>query len=306
MRTGHLFAGAGGGIYADLILGHEPVFAVEWDNYAAGVLQRRIDDGWFAGMHLHHQDVTLFDPSKYKGRIHSLHAGFPCTDISVAGNGAGIEGEQSGLWREVVRVAGELGCREIFLENSPAITGRGLGKVLGDLAILGFDARWCVLPASAVGAPHIRARWWCLARLPNSNSNGAPLRGHSWNYEESVGGGESHLGGGGGYCGKRCAPKPGEDPGDDANVCEDVPDADGSGQQRQRRIRNAVNQEEGREREAGYAINECVGEHWRVEPGMGRVVNGMANRFNRIKCLGNGQVPLQAAAAYILLDNLFQ
>lgn len=163
MRTMHLFAGAGGGLLADLILGHQPVCAVEWDPYACRVLRERAADGWFPGLYVHEGDVQLFDPSQWTGRVDCIHAGFPCADISVAGSGAGIEGEHSGLWREVVRIAGVVRPGYLFLENSPAITSRGLGTILGDLAALGYDAQWTVLGASDVGAPHIRKRWWCLA-----------------------------------------------------------------------------------------------------------------------------------------------
>lgn len=282
MRTGHLFAGAGGGIYADLILGHRPIFAVEWDNYAANVLRERIKDGWFEGMQLHHTDVTLFDPSEYKGRVDSLHAGFPCQDISVAGNGAGIEGSRSGFWSEVVRVARELGPSEVFLENSPAITGRGLGTVLGDLADLGFDARWCVLPASAVGAPHVRTRWWCLARIPDTNSQ----RGR----ETEITRGE----------------------------CEDTAQSRDDGEQKHvadpKRVRwDEVEQpvaQRANRKETTSPTKHCGGSArwpwWSTEPVLGRVAYGVANRSNRIKCLGNGQVPLQAAFAYQLLNKMYK
>lgn len=276
VRTGHLFAGAGGGLYADLILGHTPVFAVEWDDYAAGVLQRRADDGWFPGLHVHHGDVRLFDTSNWKGRVDSLHAGFPCQDISTAGTGAGITGERSGLWSEVKRAAGELGVGELFLENSPAITSRGLGVVLGDLAELGLDARWCVLPASGVGAPHLRARWWCLARRADCNS----VR------QLQPQGSISHQRGRTGDMGE-------------------ISDAVCNRQQGSWESTESISEKTAGDWEADHAINERIGGFWELEPNVGRVVNGLANRSNRIKCLGNGQVPLQAAAAYRLLDAMF-
>lgn len=302
LRTGHLFAGAGGGLYADLILGHEPVFAVEWDTHAATALQHRANDGWFPGLHVHHGDVRLFDTSIYKGRVDSLHAGFPCQDISVAGNGAGIEGERSGLWAEVIRIAGELQPGELFLENSPAITSRGLGTVLGDLAELGYDARWCVLPASAVGAPHIRARWWCLARRTNSH--------RLWELQPE--GGQQDIGrrsgdlrqamadtdperrnGRTGPPGKTRRAKPAHSShlaNADSLSIQGLKPCSADSQKREKQ----------RERPAGPQGNGH--EWWATEPRLGRVANGVAHRGNRIKCLGNGQVPLQAAAAYMLLD----
>lgn len=171
MRTMHLFAGAGGGLLADLILGHQPVVAVEWEPYACQVLRERAADGWFPGLHVYEGDVRLFDPSEYAGSVDCIHAGFPCQDISLAGKQAGVEdGTRSGLYREVLRIAGIVRPRFLFLENVAAILSNGLGTVLADLAALGYDTRWTCLRASEVGANHQRDRWWALARLPNANS----------------------------------------------------------------------------------------------------------------------------------------
>lgn len=92
--------------------------------------------------------------------------GFPCQDISIAGKGAGLAGERSGLWREYNRLIGEIRPRYVIMENVAALLHRGLGDVLGDLAALGYDAEWHCIPACAVGAPHIRDRVWILA-YPN-------------------------------------------------------------------------------------------------------------------------------------------
>ncbi len=173
-NTMHLFAGAGGGLLADLILGHTPIVAVEWDAYACAVLRERAADGWFPSLHVHEGDIRSFGASEYSGRVDCIHAGFPCQDISIAGSGTGINGDRSGLYREVLRIADVVRPRFLFLENSPAIVSRGLGVVLGDLATLGYDARWTVLAASDVGAPHQRERWWCLAFRPDADRERRP------------------------------------------------------------------------------------------------------------------------------------
>ena len=99
--------------------------------------------------------------------------GFPCQDISVAGAGAGItDGTRSGLWSEIARLVGELRPDFVLVENSSALLGRGLGRVLGDLAALGYDAEWHCIPASALGAPHQRDRVWIVA-YPNDTKRGA-------------------------------------------------------------------------------------------------------------------------------------
>lgn len=161
LRTLHLFAGAGGGILGDILLGHIPVGAVEIDPYAQRVLQARQADGclpWFPIF----GDIKQFDGTRYRGLADIVAGGFPCQDVSCAGKVAGIEGARSGLWSEMARVIGEVRPRFAFVENSPMLVRRGLTTVLGDLATLGYDARWCVLGAHHVGAPHHRERLWIL------------------------------------------------------------------------------------------------------------------------------------------------
>jgi DNA (cytosine-5)-methyltransferase 1 len=95
--------------------------------------------------------------------IDVICGGFPCQDISVAGKGAGLAGERSGLWSEYARLIGEIRPRYAIVENVSALLSRGLADVLGDLAALGYDAEWHCIPASAVGAPHRRDRIWIVA-----------------------------------------------------------------------------------------------------------------------------------------------
>jgi DNA (cytosine-5)-methyltransferase 1 len=163
-----LFAGAGGGILGGHLLGWRTVCAVERDAYAAQILAQRQNDGILRPFPIW-SDVTTFDGKPWKGIVDVISGGFPCQDISSAGKGAGIEGERSGLWKEMARIICEVGPGFVFVENSPMLTSRGLGDVLGDLASLGFDAEWGVLSAADVGANHSRARLWILAyskRMP--------------------------------------------------------------------------------------------------------------------------------------------
>jgi site-specific DNA-cytosine methylase len=92
-----------------------------------------------------------------------LTGGFPCQDISVAGKGAGIGGLRSGLWFEYARLIGEIRPRYAIMENVGALTRRGLDRVLGSLAEIGYDAEWSDIRASDVGAPHRRERIWIVA-----------------------------------------------------------------------------------------------------------------------------------------------
>lgn len=268
----HLFAGAGGGLLADLILGHTPVVAVEWEPYACQVLRERAADGWFPGLSVWEGDVRLFDPSEYAGSVDCIHAGFPCQDISVAGKQAGVGTEtRSGLYREVLRIAGVVRPRFLYLENVSAILSNGLGVVLADLAALGYDARWCCLKASDVGANHHRDRWWLLAYPAGGNDKGGEL--HPGNIFQALVNRQAGS----------------SNPSDTGS--KDVADTDSSGCEEQRRT-----VADGTQHQAA----ECGG-WWEAEPDVGRVVDGFSTRFHRLKALGNAQVPLQAAAAWRLL-----
>lgn len=162
MRELALFAGAGGGILGGLLLGWRTVCAVEIDPYARSVLLARQNDGTLAPFPVW-DDIRTFDGTAWCGAVDVVSGGFPCQDISAAGNGAGLEGERSGLWVEMARIIREVRPRFAFVENSPMLTSRGLGTVLGDLAEMGFDARWGVLGADDCGAPHMRKRIWIMA-----------------------------------------------------------------------------------------------------------------------------------------------
>ena len=106
-----------------------------------------------------------------------------CQDISCAGKGVGLEGERSGLFFEIVRLAGEIKPTFLFLENVSAIRTRGLDRVILELTEVGYDLRWCMLSAADVGAPHRRERWFLLAARrrdalanPESIGSGRVLR----------------------------------------------------------------------------------------------------------------------------------
>ena len=270
MRTMHLFAGVGGGLLADLIIGHQPVVAVEWEPYACQILRECAADGWFPGLHVWEGDVRLFDPSEYTGSVDCIHAGFPCQDISVAGKQAGVGPEtRSGLYREVLRIAGVVRPRYLFLENVAAIVANGLGTVLADLAALGYDAEWLCLRASDCGANHHRDRWWLLADSAKLQRDG----------------GDDNTG----ICLEHGSlPEPGN--------CSRQADVADSVQRKRASSRDAS----GMGRERKQVAWNGVG-WWEAEPDVGRVADGVPARIHRLKGLGNAQVPLQAATAWKLL-----
>jgi len=156
LTFGSLFAGVGGLDLGFERAGMRCLWQVELDDFCQRVLAK------------HWPNVERFGDVRECGN-HNLAAvdvicgGFPCVDISNAGRREGIEGERSGLWSEFARIIRELRPRYVVVENVAALLGRGMGRVLGDLAACGYDAEWEVLPAAAFGAPHIRDRVFLVA-----------------------------------------------------------------------------------------------------------------------------------------------
>ena len=177
MRELHLFAGAGGGILGGMLLGHTTVCAVEIEPYCRRVLLQRQRDNILPKFPIW-DDVTTFDGKPWKGKVDIVCGGFPCTDISVGGRKwkhitGDITGSRSGLWREMARIIGEVLPRFVFVENTPTIVGGGLAVVLGDLASMGYDAKWGRIGADITSLPHHRSRFWLVA-----NSSGEYVEGN--------------------------------------------------------------------------------------------------------------------------------
>ncbi|MBM3968100.1 MAG: DNA cytosine methyltransferase [Planctomycetes bacterium] len=174
-----LFAGAGGGILGGHLLGWRTVCAVEWEPYPASVLVARQNDGLLPPFPIW-DDVQTFDGRPWRGIVDVVSGGFPCQDISKANqNGDGLDGERSGMWKEMARIISEVRPQFVFVENSPMLTSGGLGVVLGDLAQMGFDAEWGVLGADNVGAYHRRERIWVVANARSFRLDDGPNKRNS-------------------------------------------------------------------------------------------------------------------------------
>ena len=251
----------------------------EVDNYAIRVYQQRFPDA-----------IGLGDIRKIRGQDLPKGdwitcGGFPCQDISVAGKGAGLAGERSGLWFEYARLIGEIQPQYAIMENVGALSFRGLDAVLGSLAEIGYDAEWCDIRASDVGAPHRRERIWIVA-YPHSvgmERQGAKFQTartgrtgkdvadtESWKSREPPEweGREGFSGGG----------KEVDAPANTANGGNVRRDGQLEPTQGQVRL------------DRGSAENGR-GQWWATEPDVGRVANGVPSRVDRLKCLGNSIVP---------------
>jgi len=276
-----LFAGAGGGILGGKLLGWRTICAVEWEPYPASVLIARQNEGILAPFPIW-DDVCTFDGKPWRGRVDVVSGGFPCQDISAAGKGAGIDGERSGMWAHMARIIREVGPRYCFVENSPMLTSRGLGRVLKDLAEMGYDARWGVLGAVDAGAPHKRDRIWIVAHsdLHEHRANGGKKG------EQGVIPSEHRP--------ERCAR------GISGTSSDSKVLADSYLSQRERIRLSSRGQ-------SSHAHSLPSSAWWRQDPaetsqsGVDRMAYGVAARVDRLKATGNGQVPAVAALAWEVL-----
>jgi len=323
-----LFAGAGGGILGGHLLGWRTVCAVEWEAYPASVLVARQNDEFLEIFPIW-DDICSFDGKPWRGIVDVVSGGFPCQDISAAGKGAGIDGERSGMWREMARVIHEVRPRYAFVENSPMLTSRGLGTVLGDLAAMGFDARWGVLGAANIGANHQRDRIWIVARwngdLPHAQHNRirwweqqqkSIKKAHGkladtfsiglespWPQQQTTRTiGKSQM------ANTRCELR-GEGnsgivdtqaeigatsaihnkPGCEGQNVSNTDSTQFQGMCQSERIQEGYT----------FASDSCW---WETEPNVGRMAHGLAAGSHRLKAIGNGQVPLCAATAWRILS----
>jgi DNA (cytosine-5)-methyltransferase 1 len=274
-----LFAGAGGGILGGKLLGWRTVCAVEWDAHARDVLVARQNDGCLEPFPIW-DDVQTFDGHPWRGCVDVVSGGFPCQDISAAGKGAGITGARSGMWSHMARIIGEVRPRFVFVENSPVLTSRGLGTVLGDLAAMGYDAQWGVLGAIDAGAPHKRERIWIMADADPQRRSGSGV---------SAGEREALLHTAGSSRGDETSAA-----GNGGEADEDMGDTDAG---RRNGWAGTIRQADGRRQleDASW---------WESEPDVGRVAHGVAARVDRLRCIGNGQVPAVAALAWRMLNSL--
>jgi DNA (cytosine-5)-methyltransferase 1 len=188
VKIGSLFSGYGGlDAAVSEVLGAEVVWHCEWDDAPSKILEKH-----FPGVP-NYRDVSKVDFTQVEP-VDILTGGFPCQDLSLAGKRAGMkEGTRSGLWSEFARAIEELKPRMVVIENvrgllsatasNPELefcawcmgeTGdgesvlRALGAVLGDLADLGYDAKWTGVRAADAGAPHNRFRIFIIA-YPSNN-----------------------------------------------------------------------------------------------------------------------------------------
>jgi DNA (cytosine-5)-methyltransferase 1 len=294
-----LFAGAGGGILGGKLLGWRCVCAVEIDPYAASGLAARQNDGCIPAFPIW-DDVATFDGKPWRGCVDVVSGGFPCQDISAAGKGAGITGERSGLWREMARIIGEVRPRFVFVENSPLLVSRGLARALGDLAAMGYDARWGIVGAHHAGAPHKRDRIWVLAYAKKRSSWSRLFQTvpeQHWNEPADCRADVPNANCSGRQRTGQTQPKGRIDAAEPAGAGQDVAHSSFLHEQRQQ---PSLSNQEMRQGQVKGPARSCSDEvrWWATEPRLGRVAHGVANRVDRLRAIGNGQVPAVVRLAW--------
>lgn len=278
MRVGSLFSGIGGFDLAARWVGWTTSWYSEIEPYACAVMRKRFPEAVNLG------DITqITNPPP----IDILVGGFPCQDISLAGKGAGIEGERSGLWSHYARLIKEAQPQYAVIENVSALRSRGLDRVLRDLMEIGYDAEWHCIPACAVGAPHQRDRIWIVAH-PNSLTER-----QSRHEAEAVSNCRpSRMESGGGS--SRC---------ESGETLSTLADSLREGLERLARYGEECG-DTGQDRPA-TPQSLCGGTDpfgwWLSEPNVGRVAHGVPARVDRTRCIGNAIVPQVAFLIYMAI-----
>lgn len=274
MTVGSLFAGIGGFDLGFERAGYEIVWQVEIDEYCRRVLGRHFPRAERLG------DIRECGAHNLKP-VDIICGGFPCQDISVAGKRTGIDGARSGLWGEMRRIVCELQPRFVVVENVSALLYGGIERVLGELAASGYDAEWDCIPAYAVGAPHRRDRVWIVAYPASANARSGARKQQGpesthWKPAQFL----SHA-----------SDRSGETAAGNNNKTAIV-------------AHPIIEQRNGRsywtcgwEREPQETIRHARGRGWEEdglptpESLLGRVADGLPDRLDRLRGLGNAIVP---------------
>jgi DNA (cytosine-5)-methyltransferase 1 len=209
-----------------------------------------------------------------------ISAGFPCQDISFAGEGAGLAGSRSGLVWNLLRTIRLVRPRYAVLENVAALLSRGLDQICGHLATVGYDTEWHCIPASAAGAPHQRDRIWIVATDTGGEQHESGRTPISGEIAEELSRSFAHA------------------------TAMHGPEIVEAKSNRDRTRTEAVANTEGQPERAGLCTIEATEQRrgrfsdsrgsrgwWTVEPAVDRVADGVPNRVDRLRGLGNAVVP---------------
>ena len=280
MKYLSLFSGVeGGGLAFQHLI--EPKITcigyVEYDDYCQRVIRQRQIDGLLDKAPIYGDIRTFIDSGcaeLYRGITNVITAGFPCQPFSVAGKRKGGDDKRN-MWPATIATLRLVRPKYALLENVPGLLTSGyMPRIFAELAEAGYDARWTVLGADDVGARHRRKRLWILAY---SNSNGT-----KWDKPENGQGGRIE--------------QDGSDVADSISIDperNEIRRASGVSWWQREPLEALQDARQGRGQEAWLSIPESE---------LGRVAHGVGNRVDRLKAIGNGQVPQVAALAWEILN----
>jgi DNA (cytosine-5)-methyltransferase 1 len=298
MRHASFFSGIGGFDLAAEWMGWENVFMVEKDPWCQRILRKNFKNVEIYG------DIKEFNGEDYSGSIDIVSGGFPCQPFSNAGKRKG-ESDDRYLWPEYLRVIREIQPTYVVGENVAGLVtmedGKTLDRILTDLEDEGYTVESFLIPACGVGAWHRRERIWICGVISNPDSNGDSrgLDTGGMGSKTTGGKGENQCQGGSPH---------GERLRDELEPSgEDVPDTKGERQQSQQIGTKKFHSSEGQEllcgsRDANGIRSEW--EYWATEPLLGRMANGIPNRVDRLRGLGNAIVPQVAYELFRTIETL--
>jgi len=313
MRVLDLFSGIGGFSIGLEKSGMETVAFCEIDEYAKKVLKKH-----WSGVPTY-DDVTKLSKEVLDNdgiSVDVICGGFPCQDISVAGVQKGIKGKRSGLWGEFARLIDEIRPKYAVVENVPNLLsgdrGRWFGRVLGDLAEIGYDAEWHCISASELGAHHHRDRVWIIS-YPQSITRGRnnlselSQRG-AWVESGSISQGQfkqkssskmANTNNSGDRASRSKTDKNWQKTEQkwknksqlkSSRSSENVSNTNSKGSQGGENTRSKGENQQIRQ-QLLTRLSGVQGRAWETEPNVGRVAHGVSLRTHRLRCLGNAVVP---------------
>lgn len=297
VRELSLFSGAGFGSLGTKLLGWQTIGYVEINDFCQKIIAQRIKDGILDAAPIF-GDVRDFIFSgaaeQYRGFADVVTAGFPCQPFSVAGRNKGAEDDRN-LFPELLGILRTVRPRRFLLENVPNLLAHEYCRtIFGELAALGYDLRWDCISAAACGAPHKRDRLWIVGtdavqdaeRIRRTNQTSEKKRVPTGQFGNTVSGSDERVSG-----------NSEEVAGRSTMADPAILGVEGRWTAREQKPSTYVESEISvRDRARGKSTN------WEVEPRVGRLVDGCPDRVQRLKAIGNAQVPQVVATAWRLLN----
>ncbi|MBT4088512.1 MAG: DNA (cytosine-5-)-methyltransferase [Deltaproteobacteria bacterium] len=280
MKHASLFSGIGGFDLAAEWCGWENVFQVEWNDYCQKILKQNFPDA------KRHRDIKDFDGTPYRRKIDVISGGFPCQPFSVAGKRKGTEDDRY-LWPEMLRVIQEVQPRYVVGENVGGLVSWNDGlvfeQVLSDLENEGFAVGAYILPACAVNAPHRRDRVWIIANTRGERCDDRVHSGEERHIQEKQNRDASES-------------KPERDRREHRAWADDndgtAANSQCERQQEPGEIIRPVHTTPNQTGETGGAFGVFNGDWGGLpKPGISRSDDGLSDRMDRTKALGNAIVP---------------